>query len=280
MQGIRWAVAVTTAPRRECTLAACVESLLTCGWDPVVFAEPGSTKLPGTTRVIEHPQKMGVWKNWVASIRWCLSNTDADAIMTVQDDSLFHPESKAYAERAMWPREDAAFISLYTPMHYSIRRKKYRSDANDWRPVGINRIHTKSLWGACALVWPREVLESVAKHRLIEEWKGAVPGKKHGELRSSLLERRAAFNAKREADPSLIANSDTAIGKICNRMKRSMWFVDPSPVQHIARFSAIGHGGNQGKRNAIRIADHSLPLEYQAPIQNIVDLQLDQPDDN
>jgi hypothetical protein len=68
---------------------------------------------------------------------------------------------------------------------------------------------------------------------------------------------------RRRDNPHTIANSDTAIGKICNAMGLGMYFVDPSPVDHIARFSTIGHGGNNGRRNAYRIADHSLPLAYQ-----------------
>ena len=39
----RWSVAITTAPRQDCTLKKCVESVRQCGWEPVIFAEPGST---------------------------------------------------------------------------------------------------------------------------------------------------------------------------------------------------------------------------------------------
>jgi hypothetical protein len=66
-----------------------------------------------------------------------------------------------------------------------------------------------------------------------------------------------------------VQNSDTAIGKILNRMRRPMYFVDPSPVQHIATHSAIGHGGNDGRRNAIRIADHAQPLWDQVFGENL-----------
>jgi hypothetical protein len=68
---------------------------------------------------------------------------------------------------------------------------------------------------------------------------------------------------RRRENPETIANSDTAIGKIANDLGLCMYFVDPSPVSHIAKYSTIGHGGNDGRRNAYRIADHSLPLSYQ-----------------
>src|SRR5690606_13494208 len=120
------------------------------------------------------------------------------------------------------------------------------------RPTGVNRIITRSLWGALALAWRRDVLESVVNHPIAAAWSGARP-------RSG---NRAVIQRRRD-NPHTIANSDTAIGKVCNALRRKMYFVDPSAVTHIAVTSTIGHGGNGGCRNASRIADHSLPLAYQ-----------------
>lgn len=259
-----WFVIVTTAPRREPTLQVCIDSLRDCGWgDPVVLAEPDSPACDA--RTIQNPERLGVWRNWVKSVKIALES-DCDTILTVQDDTEFHPDSKAYAEKCMWPASDCGFLSLYTPKHYSLhsnrnlaKLRKKNPDAPNVRPVGVNRIRTQSLWGACALVWSRQVLERVIEHPLIESWAGAAPKSKDPKVYQSRL-----------ANPHVIANSDTAIGKIMNRCGYSMWFVDPSPVAHIARFSAIGHGGNDGRRNAYRIADHSIPLEYQAPIPQTV----------
>lgn len=267
MPETKWAVAVTTAPRRDCTLTQCLESLSVAGWKPTVFAEPGST-LTNYPTYWNTERKLGVWNNWVNSVRVSMMNPDWDVLMTVQDDSYFHPDSKDFVERCFWPREDCGFISLYTPKHYTIRRD------GEYRPVGINRIHTKSLWGACALVWPRPILELVMQHPLIEKWKGAGPWRKNkGETKEQLQKRKQSFYEKRTNDPSLIANSDTAIGKLMNRLGRSMWFVDPSPVEHIAVFSTLKkHGSNNGKRNCWRKADHSLPLDFQVPIKQTVEL--------
>lgn len=240
---MKWAVAVTTAPRKECTLIQCLESLSACGWEPFVCAEPNSTTTNYPT--IQNSTKLGIWRNWINSVRECLK-TDAEVIMTVQDDSLFHPDSKDYVESIMWPAPDCGFISLYTPKHYTIRKDK------TMRSVGVNKIVTRSLWGACALVWPRNVLEKIIVHPLIDNWVGAPP--KSGN--KQVIENR-------RKNPETIANSDTAIGKLMNRHKLTMWFVDPSPVQHIARYSTISHGDNTGRRNAYRIADHSIPLAYQ-----------------
>ena len=240
---MKWEVAITTSPRRECTLQQCIESIRDCGWEPTIYAEPESTLTDCLT--IANPIKLGIWYNWVNSVK-CSLKTNADVIMTVQDDALFHPDSKHFVESIMWPSPDCGFISLYTPKHYTIRRDK------TIRNVGVNKIVTKSLWGACALVWPREVLEKVIQHPLIEAWAGAPPKSGNKEV----IQRR-------KDNPHTITNSDTAIGKIMNRMKDTMWFVDPSPVQHIAKFSTISNGDNIGIRKAYRIADHSIPLEYQ-----------------
>lgn len=243
---MKWSVIVTTAPRKEPTLQECVDSLRNCGWEPTILAEPDSP--PSDALTIHNQKRLGVWHNWVKSVRIALE-TDADVILTVQDDSIFHPDCKHYIENSLWPATNCGFISLYTPRHYTIRKD------GSLRPCGINRIKTRSLWGACALVWPRHVLEQVLSHPLTNSWYGASPKSKS----PAVIERR-------KQNPETIANSDTAIGKLMNRMNKTMWFVDPSPVQHVAKYSSISHGGNGGNRNAHRIADHAIPLETQAPI--------------
>lgn len=233
-------VAVTTAPRKDCTLAYCLASIEACGWDPIVFTEPGSTETE--YRTVSNESKLGIWHNWLNSCRWCLSNTTSKYIMTVQDDSLFHPDSKLFVDSLDWPK-NCGFVSLYTPKHYSLNKQ------NRLRPIGVNRIVTKSLWGACALVWRRDTLKSVIETPTCKYWLGAQP--KSGS--KTVMENR-------KRNPSLIANSDTAIGKAINRLGLDMYFVDPSPVHHIAKYSTISHGDNSGRRNCYRCADFEKPL--------------------
>lgn len=234
---MQWSVVITTAPRKPSTLNECLESIINCGWEPTLFAEPNSEQTPYPT--ILHPRKRGVWHNWLDSCKYALTQSP-DFILTSQDDSFYHPDSKEFIEKLIWPK-NCGFVSLYTPKHYSTRRLP-----------GVNRIYTRSLWGACALVWKPEVLEQVINHRIALNWLGARPRSKN---------KNVILNRKK--NPYLIANSDTAIGKICNALKLGMYFVDPSPVSHIATTSTINHGGNLGRRNASRLADHSLPLDYQ-----------------
>ena len=233
-------VAVTTAPRKECTLEYCLASIEACGWNPIVFSEPGSTETEYPT--IWNKEKLGIWHNWLNSCRWCLEQSSSEYIMTVQDDSLFHPEAKLFVDFINWP-SNCGFVSLYTPKHYSLNKQ------NKLRSVGVNRVVTKSLWGACALLWQRETLRSVIETPTCKYWLGAQP--KSGA--KSVMENR-------KKNPSSIANSDTAIGKAINRLGLDMYFVDPSPVHHIAKYSSISHGDNTGRRNCYRCADFENSL--------------------
>jgi hypothetical protein len=231
---------VTTAPRKECTLYYCLSSIEVCGWTPIVFAEPDSTETHYETH--HNPQKLGIWHNWLKSAKWALDNSNSEYILTVQDDSLFHPESKQFFEVIEWPH-NAAFVSFYTPRHYTILKTHTKSP-------GINRIYTRSLWGACALMWPRSILDQVINHPIAQNWCGARP-------RSGI---ESVYESRR-ANPHTIANSDTAIGKIINAMGMAMYFIDPSPVQHISPYSTLpSHGGNGGNRNCYRCADPNKPL--------------------
>ena len=231
-------VAVTTSPRKDCTLAYCLASIESCGWTPIVFAEPESTETDYQT--ILNSTKLGIWHNWLSACHWCIANSDTEYIMTVQDDSLFHPDSKILFDSISWPN-NAAFVSLYTPKHYSIKK-----------PAGVNRIYTKSLWGACTLIWKRSILEQIISHPIACTWPGARPRSGNKDV----IKRRLQ-------NPSTIANSDTAIGKICNSLGLAMYFVEPSPVQHIARYSTISHGGNDGRRNCFPCSDFNKSLMEQ-----------------
>jgi len=237
--------AVTTAPRKENKAPETIASLHAAGFDNVVaFAEPESEPL--SCKTITNKVRLGVWSNWVQSVRYALT-TDADVIITVQDDADFHPDSREFLESILWPAANCGFVSLYIPKHYTIDKN------GSYKPPGVYRVVTNSLWGAVALAFPRAVLERALKHTLIKEWRGVPPKKCN----------MASWTRARLKNKAIIQNSDTAIGKIMNSMGKTMWFVDPSPVSHIGSHSSIGHGDNTGRRNAIRIADKGVPLHSQ-----------------
>ena len=251
----RWSVAITTAPRQDCTLNKCVESVRQCGWEPVIFAEPGSTVVDCET--VWNSERKGVWHNWRQASEWCLAR-NTEFVMTVQDDALFHPESRSFANAVLWPHPDAGYLSLYTPQHY-----QQWSDGRP-RPPGIYEVSTNSVWGAMALIFRPSVLRQLLDHPRAKTWLGAKPSRKKGESSSAFAARCESMRQSRLEDPAKIQNSDTAIGIILRKcLGKKLMYVSPSPVDHFAKFSSIGHGGNQGKRNAIYIADRTKSLMEQ-----------------
>ena len=244
-----WAVLVTAAPRKECTLSKCISSIRKAGWEPEVFAEPDTTVVPNV-KYHYNSVRLGAWHNWLSSVRWALTKTQCRYILTVQDDSLFHPDSRSFVESVMWPSNSTGFVSLYTAKHYS------ENGNGGMRKVGVNKLNTTSLWGACALVFPRDVLQQLVNHTVALNWLGVAPSKLSDRKKKETLEHR-------RKNPHLIQNLDTAIGKILNGLHLDMYTIDPSPVQHISKHSAIGHGSNSGKRNCGRCASHTIPLHDQ-----------------
>ncbi len=115
----RWAVGVTTAPRRESTLEACLESLARAGWarpylfvDSVVRVPDRFEGLPGTFR----DESVGAWPNYYLGLmELLLREPDADVYMMIQDDVvLFDRENLcAYLEEILWPGRSTPLVSLY-----------------------------------------------------------------------------------------------------------------------------------------------------------------------
>ena len=253
-----WCVAVTTAPRHgHDTLSDCLQSIRLAGWrEPIVFAEP-DVDVPDNCKVQQNLERRGCFHNWLHSARWALENTTAEMILCVQDDAVFHPHSRIFAEQhCLWPA-DAGFVSLYTPAHYSRKTKK------TMRPTGVNKIVTSSLWGTLAIIWRRSVLQQVVEHPTTLTWLGIAPKKRKGEKLSARKQRVRDHYDQRRLQPALINNSDYLAGKVVTQLGKKMYFVDPSPVSHVAKISTIGHGGNSGRRNCLRCGDHAIPLETQ-----------------
>lgn len=255
-------IGITTAPRAGGLLPGCVASLRRAeATDLHVFAEPESdvTNVADVT-VHQRDRRFGAWHNWREMCRELLDSSTSPIVLTVQDDTIFSQHALARLVE-LWPTlTNIGFLSLYTPSHYQrkwcVERRgrtlgifhdsqtaarkalKFQQSRVVFReyPPGVNRIVTRSLWGACALAFPRDTLKQIINHRIACNWQGAIP-------------------TQPPRDPSQIANVDTAIGRICNAMKLSMWFVNPSLAQHAAHHSTLGHGGLGGRRQAWRVAD-------------------------
>lgn len=280
-----WAVGITTAPRtKHRTLPECVQSVLANGWQPIIFAEP-NTNLSGLPEleVIQRSNRLGVWHNWRTAARELLDRfPEAEVILTIQDDTIFHPQAKWYAEHHFHPKPNRVY-SLYTPKHYGqraevfdetgkLRRENqpYQS-ARRWltkqriqdgwklktynKTPGLHKITTNSLWGACAMAFPRKVLETILSHNITQTWLGH-----RGKMKPE------KWRERQTKEPWRIQNSDTAIGKILTALGYEYWCVVPSLANHIALASADGvnHGGNGGRRNAAWFAAGDLREIFKA----------------
>lgn len=242
-----WAVGVATAPRKVGSPRACLDSLRINGWKPHVFAEPGSvTDDLGEIDLTVNETRLGCWGNFRSMARQLLdSRPDAKLFLLVQDDTVIVPGSRKFLEPRLlnsWPgKGTGGIVSLYTPSHYLKKRAP-----------GCHRVHSKSYWGLCAVVFRRRDLEALLDHPRAKRWKGAPSYKKDPKTG-----RKVAYQPQRE--PHQIANVDTVVGQICNDRRQGLFSYVPSLAQHVAPISSIGHGDDRGNREAASVvADWSI----------------------
>lgn len=252
-------VAVTTAPREESHLLSCLESINAAGWKPHVFAEPGSTP-SNDYDTLTWESRQGLWRNWLAAVDFGLKS-EAEYILTVQDDCLMHPDTKALVDCIPEPRR-MGYLSLYTPSHY-------QEDQNGNPIRGIYTVEVASMWGALALLFHRDTLKQIVTDQRAIHWLGIKP-------------KGASINWREEqkAHPERIKNSDYIIGSIVSySLAKLLYYVSPSPCYHSASISSVGHSGNTGKRNAKYIANFQQPLipqifENEMSVSEIGDLRI------
>jgi len=226
----KWAVGMVTAPRKQPTLAQSLRSMINAGWEkPRLFAEPG-TPIPDEFQSLPLTQRdevAGAWPNYFLALQELLVRyPDADAYMVAQDDVLFVPGDatenlKQYLERALWPAEKVGFVSIYCS-------KAYNQERYDWY-----QLERPWVWGACAIIWPRESLIHFLSHNALT-WRFTA---KNGGLR----------------------NVDTVMGKWQAQHKRSAWYCCPSLTQHIGDTSTLYVTNRaKGKRAAKEYAGNLL----------------------
>ncbi|WP_437226563.1 glycosyltransferase family 2 protein [Planctomicrobium sp. SH661] len=213
----RFIVGITSAPRKSPTLARCVESVIAAGFAPTVYAEPGTDVGGLPCPVVVRPERLGCWRNYVQTLRDLLAADPlAQAVVIFQDDIIIARETREFLEHDLWPSDRVGAVSLYSPdfNRYELRR-----------PQGFNRVQSKWIMGACAMVYPRAVAESLARHT---DWRGGA---------KSVIE-----------DPVKKKAVDTWIGHVLHAEKKHIYYPNPSLCQHIAKTSSIGHGGNNSLR--------------------------------
>lgn len=224
---VRWAVGMTTSPRRQPTLAQSLESLLASGWqDPHLFID-GDVDVPREFDPIMrtiHPSPSGAWPAWRRAAEGLLqSYPNANAVMIVQDDALFPHIAclRGYVESLLWPcdalKGRESILSLYTSTDDTINESRWRVLPRRW------------VYGAVAMVFSPEQLRSILRAD-----------------REGLLDVVVGH-----------AGVDTRIGHWAQQSGIDVWHPSPSLVQHIGQVSTVWlHSRAVGLRRARRfIAD-------------------------
>lgn len=216
----KWAVGMVTAPRKDPTFGESMRSMIEAGWDaPRIFAEPESP-IPDDLKHLPITQRDTVasaWGNWYMGLHELLTREpNADAYMIAQDDVVFAPGDgqenlRQFLDRALWPDEKTGVVSIYCSSAY------HRADH------GWHQLERKWVWGACALIFPRE------------------------SLRHFLATTAADWTAQGRT-----RKVDIAVGVWQKDHNRSAWFCSPSLTQHVGHTSTIWSEKNHavGRRAA------------------------------
>ena len=219
-----WAVGVTTAPRREPTLEACLESLVRAGWpaphlfvDSAVRIPDRFLDLPGTFR----EEKLGAWPNYYLALAELLMRAPyADAYMIVQDDVvLFDRENlREYMEQMLWPGRSTAMVSLYCCEVDSRPESGWHRRRRSWPS------------GAHVFVFPPQ-------------------------LAKAFVMDPSVFAHRWEPDPVWARCVGDLIDNWARDRRLDVWFPTPSLAQHIGHASTLWPGARAvGSRRADRFA--------------------------
>jgi glycosyltransferase involved in cell wall biosynthesis len=223
-EGVRlrspWAVAVTTAPRRQPRLARTLDTLAAAGWGPdctTIYAEPG-TDTPDGWPVERSPVQLGGWANWLRALRNTLATRpDAATIFMLQDDMDLSPDVRQLVEALSLPF-DAGMLSPYCPSIYA----PADGAPGPFRviPTTMRGIRWFGMVGACTLMFPRHIAEELVRHPFV-----------------------SSYNETRWIDG--------VVGHAVNALSRSTYFHWPSLAQHTGDTSTL-HGSAQatGHRQA------------------------------
>jgi hypothetical protein len=204
----RWAVGVTSAPRRRPTLDWCLDSLRRAGWEtPRLFIDSAVTiaerfaGLPVSLR----EGKLGAWPNYYLTLAELLMREpEADAFLLVQDDVVLYDRQnlREYLEEALWPADPVGAVSLFCSSAYTRAVPGWYAAEGAW------------VWGAQAFVYPRESAKRFIADPLV-------------------LEHRWSHRHRG------LANIDIVIGQWAARHGLPVCHPSPSLAQHVGDTSTL-----------------------------------------
>lgn len=239
---MQWAVGTIAAPRPAGgSLSVTVRSLRANGWDPIVFAEPGTEQTEDVVFRIDRPARiaelhptfeaspegqLGNYQNYLQAAADLLQQRpNADAILITEDDAEFCRGVRQWIEPRLWSHPACGCYSLYTaniPAHRSFHPREMVSP-------------TTPIMGSLALIWRPEVLRQILESPDIETWGGSSSQR----LRQTPKWKRSAV--------------DTFLGQQLRKTGFHMRLFTRSFVRHwlppgSRDNSACGNGVSTGKR--------------------------------
>lgn len=218
----KWAVGLTTAPRRRSTLATTLRSLAAAGWkQPTVFAEPG-TRIANTFRdlkIVRRQETLGAWPNFLLGLHeLVLSMPDADAYFMVQDDAVFVGKLREDPEASLWPHSHTGVVSLHTPSH----QVPEEADREGFFPRKVGW----AAWGAMAFVFSNASARAMLRHP-------------------------AVVNHRSRGTGDGLRNVDSVVGHWCHLAGLEYYLHCPSLTQHIGLTTTLwSRDSLEGRRSS------------------------------
>lgn len=204
----RWAVAVTTAPRAQPTLDACLMSLAAAGWErPRLFVD-GPVRLPDSASNLPATRRdphIGAWPSYyLALVELVMRAPHADAYMLVQDDAVLfqHAMLRSYLEEILWPGKRPGVISLFCSRAYTRHEP------------GWHQLNERFAIGALTIIFSQEAALGFLRD-------------------SKVIEHRLSPGADG------LTNIDGVIGEWALRTRVPIHLPTPSLVQHVGHVSSL-----------------------------------------
>lgn len=224
-----WSVGVTTAPRRQPTLAECLASLRDAGWNrPHVFAEPG-VDLPAGFEELPFSRRhatLGAFPNWyLALTEMFFSAPQVEAYFLCQDDVIFAQGLRDYLEWNLWPAPEVGVVSVYCPSHYAVGRS----------PGFCVEDYGDETWGALAYIFSNPSVRRFLAHPL------PLDHRHHGRRKG-------------------LRQIDGIVGAWCRAEQLPYFVHNPSLAQHIGETSTLGSSPNRAGRRADRFLSDARGL--------------------
>jgi hypothetical protein len=224
----KWAVAMTTAPRKTPQVLASLKSLCLSGFTDVrLIAEPGSEAPGNAPGVLVNDRTRGVFQNWRFALETVYrEKPDALYFAVFQDDIRCSLNLREFLERDLWFDDHIGFVSPYCSAGKSLRVGPKRRRRVVWRSFNeymdvTDRYRTRARrggvpWGALSYIFPKESVELILNDRELAKQERMI---------------------------------DLRIHPVLSAHNRHMWFYNPSLVDHRDGESSIGHGQGRGMRS-------------------------------